>query len=287
MPALILIVGILLIVWILFGRGFLIAYKHDPEEVIPVPIDSTNESIMELLKKDLTYHDMKELYYDANGDICIVGKYDTYALTLSSDAVCSSLHIKSSVDFKVEGKENHFLLKAAYWGYRADRKNHRIIEELECLRAYITKIFHHDAPIDARKKYEKMRQANKYRTVTVLGLTLAMIILFIAALNESGLLASNSDKIQDSYLTQYSSDITIGEAFDDFFSNPQWYDYKDGASEYVDFKGGCTWYDEPATMVITFVVYDDEFYVDKISINGKDMIFYNSLLTEIYDSYGK
>ena len=54
-------------------------------------------------------------------------------------------------------------------------------------------------------------------------------------------------------------DITYEEAYDNFFSNPQWRGFEaDDGSEVVEFSGECTYYDEEAEVYIQFVIEDEE-----------------------------
>lgn len=91
--------------------------------------------------------------------------------------------------------------------------------------------------------------------------------------------------ISTSYLSQYSETITVGEAFNQFFSDPKWVSYKDGAQQMVDFKGGCTYNGDPVTMIITFVVNNDTFSVQEIKVEGEPLpeITYDEALRAIYE----
>lgn len=54
-------------------------------------------------------------------------------------------------------------------------------------------------------------------------------------------------------------DITYKDAYDYFFSNPQWRGFEaDDGSDVVEFSGECTYYDEDATVYIQFVIDDEE-----------------------------
>ncbi|MBQ3055388.1 MAG: hypothetical protein IJC88_04715 [Oscillospiraceae bacterium] len=49
--------------------------------------------------------------------------------------------------------------------------------------------------------------------------------------------------------------ITYKDAYDNFFSNPQWRGFKaDDGSDVVEFSGDCTYCDQPASVYIQFVI---------------------------------
>lgn len=54
------------------------------------------------------------------------------------------------------------------------------------------------------------------------------------------------------------SDKTVGEAFDDFFDDPEWKSFTDDKDRIiVEFNGGCTWHNEEANCCIQFEVDED------------------------------
>ena len=108
--------------------------------------------------------------------------------------------------------------------------------------------------------------------------------MLFATLYNSGLLGGNANNIKNSYLTQYSSTITIGEAFDEFFSSEKWKNYEEGTQEYVDFSGVCYYNDEKVTIVITFLINEDNFVIDSVTMDGRELYLIEeyALLDTIY-----
>ena len=278
-----LVLILLFVFWLIWGRGALIVLRHKDDEGILLPQGYDKESVMERLKKDLSYAAMEEIYYNEDGNICIGGKYAQYALEIREGRLfCWS----GGSDIK-KGEGIVCALASVFAAF--DRGVARETEEIECIRAYILKIFDHDAPINARTKYTAMETAAHRSKLAILGIVAALTILIFIVLDNNGVFNDNSDDIQASYFTQYSETITIGQAFEDFFADSEWVDYEQGASEYVDFKGECLWDDERAQMLMTFTISGQRFEITSIKINGEEIpvIFHAELLQAIYDSYGK
>ena len=77
-------------------------------------------------------------------------------------------------------------------------------------------------------------------------------------------------KVRNAYLSQYSTTVTVGDAFDNFFGSPKWKAYEEGTQERVDFQGNCTYSGEQVQVRIVFGIYGDTFQVDSVQINGKE-----------------
>lgn len=76
-------------------------------------------------------------------------------------------------------------------------------------------------------------------------------------------------KVRNAYLSQYSTTVTVGDAFDNFFGSPKWKAYEEGTQERVDFQGNCTYSGEQVQVRIVFGIYGDTFQVGSVQINGK------------------
>lgn len=288
MAAFLAIVVLLIIFWFMYGRGAWIIYNHKKDDGVSLPENMDKDQVMDALKKDLSYKDTKEIYFDEHGEICITGKYDTYCVRLIDGKACvDDLIINEYSTENVKSKAASFLIKSAYVGSLFDRKNARKIEEMECIRAYITKVFDHNAPINAHKKYTAMKNARKYSAkISALLIAGFVALMIIVVMNNTG----NANVVKDGYFSSYSTKITVGQAFDDFFSDPKWENYSEGASEYVRFTGGCTWEEEPADMIVIFKVEEDVFYVYEVIVHADNMRFNideEYVLEAIYESYGK
>lgn len=93
--------------------------------------------------------------------------------------------------------------------------------------------------------------------------------------------------VRNAYLTQYSEDVTVEEAFQNFFENPQWSTYQESGYTYVVFTGNCEYMDERVDVSITFQITGEQFRADHLDINGveqNDLILYG-LFTKIYEGY--
>ena len=248
------------IFWILKGRGWYILFKYGKETGIDFKSDYGKEELFAKLKSELTYPKLQEIFYDEEGRISVRGKHSSYSLKIENERlyVC-----KSNLSSPNE------------------------IEEAECLKAYIEKIFNPNSNSNPRAMYESMEGFRKKSIIIGIILTIAFILFCVFAINDSGATdAIASKNISASYFTEYSSSKTIGEAFDDFFASPKWTSYKQGAHEYVDFSGGCTYGDKTnAKMVITFALFNDSFQIERITIDGEEIppIMHSDILYVIYD----
>ena len=260
MGIVILVAMLAYVLWIACGRNLYIVYKYGEETGIEFKYDLSREEQYAKLKNELTYPDLKEIFYDEKGRISLKCKYRSHSLRIENDRlyVC---------------KQRPYTDK--------------VIEEAECLKAYIEKLFNPDSPINPRAKYDAMSGHKKQYIILHIVIVAAFALGFIWVIHESG--AENpisSKNISSSYLTEFSSTETVGEAFNGFFSNPKWKSYSVGAEDFVDFSGGCTYGDDyNANMVITFAIYDDYFEVEKIKVNGEELpaIQHYFILSTIYE----
>lgn len=87
------------------------------------------------------------------------------------------------------------------------------------------------------------------------------------------------------------SDITYGQAFGDFFSNPKWKYFKsDGGLDVVEFSGGCLYSDVEVTVNIQFVLNVDEgeFTVEYFAMNDVPQSEFMTIviMDKVFESYG-
>ena len=210
---------------------------------------------MELLQSRLRIKTIKSIYFDETGSVSIKGKCGTYIAVISPELP------KLFVTTRQNGDAKECL-------------------EADYIRCSIMKLFdsaHPENPETMRYLWTFVR-----RGILIANLSLLASIILVASTFLPDYFQSNG--IAGSYLTEYSETVTIGEAFDDFFSDPEWESYKIGNKKYVDFTGGCTYFDEPAIMTITFIYFGDSFRVDNIAINGVDMpaLLWPGFLEAIY-----
>lgn len=129
---------------------------------------------------------------------------------------------------------------------------------------------------------------NKYRGITIrVMLLLFVIVSMIVTL--AGCSGKDVSKIEsefksifdDKYVTmvkkghlKMAPNITIDEAFTNFFGDPKWKSFEATTGQrVVEFSGKCTWEDKPATCRMQFIVdYDNgTFETGAVSINGTDL----------------
>lgn len=251
------------IFWLLIGRVAYIRIKYRKETGISIPFEVTREELMEKLRRELHYPTLKEVFYDELGRITLRCKFGTHAL-------------------RIEGRQL-FVGKGEIKMSSRVQAHH--IEEAECLKAYIQKMFDPDAPVNPSVMYRKLKNFRRNSLVVTAVIFVLFGIAAVVGMDEAGVTDGvASQNISTSYLSQYSETITVGEAFNQFFNDPEWVSYQDGAQQMVDFKGGCTYNGEPATMIITFVVNNDTFSVQEIKVEGEPLpeITYDDVLRAIY-----
>lgn len=253
------------IFWIVKGRSLYINWKYGGESGIDYDTSLSKEELMEKFRKELNYPEQKELYYNENGDITIKGKFGDYSLRI----------------------ENNKLLISKRIQFDYSSQTCRRVEEAECIKAYIQKVFNPDAPVNPSKKLTAMNKYNAKKKITTAALIAILIAAIAYILWQNGYFGNDSVQIKESYLTSYSQTVTIGDAFDEFFEDPRWGEtYTVGSDKYIDFNGKCTYNNETAIMTITFYINGDYFAVQTIKINGTEMpmIMYDEFLFTIFNS---
>lgn len=93
---------------------------------------------------------------------------------------------------------------------------------------------------------------NNRKPIIIVAISLIMIFLIIS-MTKGG--TNKYVNIVKNGTISYYPEVTVGEAFKNWFSSPKW--SYDSATELVDFTGNCTWKDRTAKAVIEFRVYDD------------------------------
>ena len=94
-------------------------------------------------------------------------------------------------------------------------------------------------------------------------------------------------EVRESYLEQYSVSVTVEDAFEAFFENGKWKDYKEDGDQYVVFTGKCFYLEEKADIKIRFKIKDEYFYVTDMEIDGEpqsDFVI-SAFLGVIYEEY--
>lgn len=94
--------------------------------------------------------------------------------------------------------------------------------------------------------------------------------------------------VKDSTLDDYSKTVTVGEAFDEFFSDPEWETFKsEDGDRIVEFNGECEYYGEKVNCCVQFEISDDDDYfeVEYMDIDGESLnrLEIRAMLEVIYE----
>ena len=81
-------------------------------------------------------------------------------------------------------------------------------------------------------------------------------------------------------------DQTVGDAFQEFFSEPEWSTFHESGDTYVKFTGGCLLNDEDVRVRILFILDGDEYSIEYYKVGNKkvtDAYAIEALLDAIYE----
>ncbi len=249
---------------------FFIAHKEDNTGV-NFKKTLEKETLMEILDEEFNYPNLKSKHYNEDGEIVLVGEFGEHKLKIDGEVVYVG---RVGINDLPNSEE---------------MKN---IEEAECIKAYLRKIIEPNYRIDPELEYINMKSGKK-RTIIAAIVALGFIVPGIAYQMDIDIKdiidMYKSDKISASYMSDYDSEVTIGEVFAGFFEKPEWKKYKQGIQEYVDFRGTCFLDEKKITMVISFFIGDDYFEVSDIKIDGESVpeIMHGTILSSIYRNSNK
>lgn len=113
------------------------------------------------------------------------------------------------------------------------------------------------------------------------GIVILLVIVLCTRIHKPGA------NVRDSYLEYYSNSITVEEAFDSFFDNGKWSEYKEDGDVYVVFTGECIYLDKKAKVKIRFRIKGDYFYFVNMEMNGQPQsdILSEALFDKVYEGY--
>lgn len=123
----------------------------------------------------------------------------------------------------------------------------------------------------------------------VIGLVFVVVIAVFVVMNPNLFMnfVQPGYAVRGAYLSQYSEDVTVEDAFNSYFDNPQWSTYEEGGYSYVAFTGGCEYMGEKVDIRLTFQITGEQFRIERLDVNGieqSDFILY-ALLESVYDAY--
>jgi len=263
------------LVYQLFIAKYVLGYRYQKSTkhlLLELPAEEMNaQTIFNLLNGRLNYPNFKGVRFDEQGQCLIEGKYETYFVQFDSDNI-ATLHYQN--DEAINKKSRLKMLEAI------------------AIRHYINKLLIPNLPYDAMKYYNALRlpdiQTKIATTVSTLA-TLALIIVLILSkgdMDNAFSLFIPGANVRYAYLTQYSSSVTIGEAFGDYFGNGKWSTYTEKGDSYVVFTGTCMIDNQRANIKVTFKVFGEQFSVDSLEVNGREnSLLAFSLLQSVYDDY--
>lgn len=116
-----------------------------------------------------------------------------------------------------------------------------------------------------------------------------VIVLIVIVLNWSSISSiwRPGAAVRDAYFVNYSDEITIGEAFENVFTDCKWSKYTYNGNKYVRFTGKFIEDDVKATYQFNFLVLGDSATIDSIYIDGVDVSgMETALLVGIYNRNG-
>ena len=115
-------------------------------------------------------------------------------------------------------------------------------------------------------KVNKIRKSQKNSKTLKIVFTVILIVVAIAVI-----VGLNSDMnlagVKSGTLADYPN-VTVGEAFDDFFGSPQWGVDKEGDQHYVTFTGKCEYFGEIGNVDVLFWVDETSFGISSMSMEG-------------------
>lgn len=152
---------------------------------------------------------------------------------------------------------------------------------LSIINIYNDKRGHSDAE---RKEYTDMfKQMGKWIVICII----IFLLIKPASLIISRLMPGYP--VRNGCLLTYSQDMTVGEAFDETFTNTKWSGYKENGIKYVVYTGvkKDAGPGEDGVWQFVFAVRGDTFSLDSIYINGMDATWSADLvLYAIYEQAG-
>ena len=122
-------------------------------------------------------------------------------------------------------------------------------------------------------KFSELPQKEKKKRIIVGSLCLAVAAVLIIA-GAIGAMDKTDEyvlAVTEGTLSDFSDKVTVGEAFEDFFDNPEWKSFEDEDGRIiVEFNGECTWKGEAADCCVQFEIDEDDgtFEVSYAEVDG-------------------
>lgn len=245
-------------------------YKRQ-SKVLQLPQGMSVSMLMESLSGKFNYPYFKGVYYGENGECVIEGNYSMYPVT-----------------FK---KYNYIVLE--YIPRKNDKMKRTVLLEAMAIRDYINKFFNPKLPMNVVYDMKRLKLAEGQRKAVAIVCAAATVLIAVSIVWDyisPGSLQSMmvpGIEVRGAYLSQYSSNVTIEEAFENYFEDGKWSKYDSEGYTYVVFTGSCWYFDERDDIRIVFKITGKNFIVDRLDINGvaQNNLIVRSLLSEVYEDY--
>ena len=137
---------------------------------------------------------------------------------------------------------------------------------------------------------DKDRQNSKEVIIGLAKIIAGVIIITVIVFNWNSIssIFSPGAAVRNSYFTSYSDEITIGEAFENVFTDCKWSKYTYNGNKYVRFTGKLKDEDnQVSTYQFNFLILGDSAAIDSIYIDGVDVSGMETfILVAIYSRNG-
>lgn len=243
--------------------------KYEDSNKLKLPENSTSKFLLESLSGKFNYPYFKEVRYGENGECIIEGKYGIYPIEFKNDD-CAVLK---------------------YISKKEDESLRLVLLEAIAIHNYLIKFFNPLIQVDTTKDIKALKSAEwQVKTSAFIYSVASVLIVIFVILGfvfPSGVINffKPGAEVRQAYLSQYSSSITIEEAFNNFFGDPDWFTYESEGYSYVAFKGTCIYNDEKADVMINFKITGENFMVDSMDINGQPQnnLIIRLMLSKVYE----
>lgn len=249
------------------------SYGKKPKE-LQLPKGMTAAGLLETLSGRFNYPYFKGVHYGVEGECVIEGKYSMYPVIFGENCMA----------------------EISYAADENDKRRHTVMLEAMAIRDYINKFFNPDLPVNVLRDMKRLKFAEGRRKVAAFVCWAASlfivvaIVCYLAHFVPLGSLQSMTTpgiEVRSAYLSQYSTQVTIEEAFENFFDKCKWEKYDSEGYTNVAFTGVCEYAGQRADVRIIFKITGENFIVDRLDINGRtqsDLILYG-LLSVVYENY--
>ncbi len=265
-----------------FGATFIVYTLYEStSNKLQLPDEMNPKDLVEALSGKFDYPYFEGVQCGEDGECIIKGRYVECQVNFNSDGITYLSYTKTRGE------------NLKFYNSEDQRVREAILEAI-AIRSYINKFFNPTMSTNSTKDFNRLRSMEKQKKLLspVLSYCAALICLIICVKiffpNVFQYVTSPGREVRGAYLTQYSEEITVGEAFDNFFDKGKWRKYKgDDGYKYVVFTGKCTYLDQPTDVRVIFKITGDNAVIDQVEFNGQvqNGFVEVALLLAIYGDY--